>query len=129
MKLLQLWAVSVFTLCRLAAANVNSEKIDFEKVRPLFEKLRSGEQLTAAERNLVEQARAARKKALDAGEKDPAAANSEVSRADQPETPDWAMIERLRVEVVPESWTGRIVNPESAIRSLCPRNDVSTVPI
>ena len=32
-------------------------------------------------------------------------------------------------EVVPESWTGRIVNPESAIRSLCPRNDVSTVPI
>ena len=54
--------------------------------------------MTAAERNLVEQARAARKKALDAGEKDPAAANSEVSRADQPETPDWVMIERLRVK-------------------------------
>lgn len=98
MKLLELWAVSVFTICHLAAANVNSEKINFDKVRPLFEKLRSGEQLTAAERNLVEQARAARKKALDAGEKDPAAANSEVSRADQPETPDWAMIERLRVK-------------------------------
>ncbi len=32
-------------------------------------------------------------------------------------------------EVVPESWIGRIVNPESETRSPCPRNDVSTVPI
>jgi ferric-dicitrate binding protein FerR (iron transport regulator) len=32
-------------------------------------------------------------------------------------------------EVVPESWTGRFFNPESETRSLCPRNDVSTVPI
>ncbi len=32
-------------------------------------------------------------------------------------------------EVVPGNWTGRIVNPKSAQRSLCQRNDVSTVPI
>lgn len=32
-------------------------------------------------------------------------------------------------EVVPESWTGRIVNPRTEKRSICPRNDVSTVPI
>jgi peptidoglycan/LPS O-acetylase OafA/YrhL len=35
----------------------------------------------------------------------------------------------LITEVDPESWTGRIVNPESEKRSPCPRNDVSTVPI
>jgi len=34
---------------------------------------------------------------------------------------------RVSGEVVPESWTGRIVNPESETRSLCPRNDVSDV--
>jgi hypothetical protein len=33
-----------------------------------------------------------------------------------------------RTEVVPESWTGRIVKPKSEQRSLCPRNVVSTVP-
>ena len=32
-------------------------------------------------------------------------------------------------EVDPESWTGRIVNPNSEPRSQCPRSDVSTVPI
>jgi hypothetical protein len=32
-------------------------------------------------------------------------------------------------EVVPESWTGRIVNPKTEERSTCQRNDVSTVPI
>ena len=35
----------------------------------------------------------------------------------------------LHFEVVPGNWTGRIVNPKSAQRSLCQRNDVSTVPI
>ena len=34
-----------------------------------------------------------------------------------------------RPEVVPESWTGRIVNPKTEERSTCQRNDVSTVPI
>lgn len=34
----------------------------------------------------------------------------------------------VRDEVVPESWTGRIVKPKSEQRSLCPRNVVSTVP-
>jgi hypothetical protein len=29
--------------------------------------------------------------------------------------------------VDPESWTGRIVNPNSEERSQCPRSDVSTV--
>jgi ATP-dependent exoDNAse (exonuclease V) alpha subunit len=33
------------------------------------------------------------------------------------------------IEVVPESWTGRIVNPKTEERSTCQRNDVSTVPI
>ena len=36
---------------------------------------------------------------------------------------------RWHVEVVPESWTGRIVNPKTEERSTCQRNDVSTVPI
>jgi hypothetical protein len=35
----------------------------------------------------------------------------------------------LSLEVVPESWTGRIVNPNSEQRSQCQRSDVSTVPI
>ena len=39
----------------------------------------------------------------------------------------WALYTFLQSEVVPESWTGRIVNPESETRSPCPRNDVSTV--
>lgn len=35
----------------------------------------------------------------------------------------------LWFEVDPENWTGRIVNANSAQRSPCQRNDVSTVPI
>jgi hypothetical protein len=33
----------------------------------------------------------------------------------------------MRHEVVPKSWTGRIVNPNSEERSQCPRNDASIV--
>ena len=38
------------------------------------------------------------------------------------------IVSQSETEVVPESWTGRIVNPKSGERSPCPRSDVSTVP-
>ena len=43
-----------------------------------------------------------------------------------PKPARWTQLQ-ANAEVVPESWTGRIVNPESETRSPCPRNDVSTV--